>query len=141
MKSMNSMLHVLWIIAKTKPKKNDVELLSLLSQFAIQICPICFVIGQKFLAVRQRVAKINTGKAVRLTSQGIMENVFVMRVLFCSMANVSRKMSAAVSCRAVTQFQMDGTNYHVTVRQNAFVKIMNISVNQTIVILQAMTAW
>ena len=95
------MKHVLWIIAKTKPRKNDVELSSLSLQFVIQIFPICFVIGQKFLAVRQLVDKINIGKAVRPLCQGNMENVFVTRVLFCSMANVSRKMSEVVSCRAV----------------------------------------
>ena len=83
----------------TIPKKNDVELSSLSLQFAIQIFPIYFVIGQKFLAVSQLVD--NIGKAVRLPCQGNMENVFVTRVLFCSMANVSRKMIGVVSCRAV----------------------------------------
>ena len=100
-KSMTSMLHALWIIAKTKPKKNDVELSSLSLKFAIQIFPICFVIGQKFLAVRQLVDKINIGRAVRPLCQGNMENVFVKRVLSCSMANVSWKMIGVVSCRTV----------------------------------------
>ena len=95
------MKHVLWIIAKMIPRKNDVQSLSLSLQCAIQIFPICFVIGQRFLTVRQLVAKINIGKAVRLLSQENMENVFVTRALFFSMANVSRKMSVVVSCRAV----------------------------------------
>ena len=95
------MKNVLWIIAKTKPKKNDVELSSLSLPFVIQIFPICFVIGQKLLVVRHLVDKINIGRAVWLLRQGNMENVFVTRVLFCSMANVSRKMSVVVSCRAV----------------------------------------
>ena len=93
--------HVLWITAKTRPRQNDVELSSLSLTFAIQIFPICFVIGQTFLAVRQLVDKINIGKAVRLLCQGNMENVFVKRVLSCSMANVSRKTIGVVSCRAV----------------------------------------
>ena len=99
-KSSDFMKHVLWIIAKMIPRKNDVELSSLSLQFAIQIFQICYVIGQKFLAVRQLVDKINIGRAVRLTCQGSMENASVTRVLYCSMANVSRKMSAVVSCRA-----------------------------------------
>ena len=100
-KSSDFMKHVLWITAKTIPKKNVVELSSLSLQFAIQIFPIYFVIGQKFLAVSQLVDKINIGKAVRLLCQGNTENVFVTRALFCSMANVSRKMIGVVSCRAV----------------------------------------
>ena len=100
-KSSDFMKHVLWIIAKTIPKKNDVGLSSPSLQFAIQISPICYVIGQKFLAVRQLVDKINIGRAVRLTCQEIMENASVTKVLYCSMGNVSRKMIAVVSCRAV----------------------------------------
>ena len=97
---MNFMKHVLWIIVKTKLKKNDVELSNHSFQFVIQIFQICSVIGQKLLVVRQHVAKISIGKAVRLLCQGIMENASVTKDMFCSMANVSRKMSAVVSYQA-----------------------------------------
>ena len=140
-KSRIFMKHVLWIIVKTKPKKNDVELSNHSFQFVIQIFQICSVIGQKLLVVRQLVAEINIGKAVRQPCQENMENASVTKDMFCSMANVSQKMSAVVSCRAAWQFQMDGRNYQTTVKQNAFVEIMNINANQTIVTNHEMNVW